>query len=412
MEMTIDEIEMLNFFCFRLLNDFKNSTYNMPYLKFIFNDSDYEIIINYLENLENKKKAIYINIKPYLSNRIVPPVEIGKTIKLIKELKDEFIKNPDDKAIYIEIPNYIEFLKLLNELIISFDQNSEFNNFSATGLLHSVWLRMSPSDIANINTFLRKQISFTKNDYLIPTKEIVLKQIGGLYISYLNSGNNDWFETNRHIRPIIKRKVGEEGDGLLGSTNPYKYYSLPVIHYGLIKENNEPTCYVFGIQNLKGSIKDEVISEKIHEEKKRLRNKNVSPDFIIALKIFIDILKDRGITTIKVPLLQVLNYDFHKKMGEKYYNKMDNYSPERIKDLEMKNASDYAIREYENTKEKYEKYYNKEDMISANKTERLINTFYLVAENYDDLEIITEPFIESDNLICKINVQKEKNRHL
>ncbi len=146
-------------------------------------------------------------------------------------------------------------------------------------------------------------------------------------------------------------------------------------------------------------------------QRKKLRNKNVSPNFTISLKIFIDILKEKGITTIKVPLLQVFNYDFHQKMSEKFRDKMVSYSSEKIQALESMTDTDEA-RKFKNIKELYEKYFNKEDIISANKTERLLNTFYLVAEKYDDIELITEPFIESDNLVCKINYQKEKKNHL
>lgn len=414
MKLTTDEVEILNFFCFRLLHDFNNSTYNMPYLKFIFNDSDYKEIITYLENLKVQKKAIRLNIKTHLSNRTVSLMEIEETIKLMEEIRNRFIHNRCENHIYIEIPDYKKFFELLNELMIEFDQKSHFNNFHATALLRTIWLRMSPSDIFDVNTFLKRQISFTKNDYLISDNETELKQVEDLSISYLNHGNKAFFETNRHIRPFIRREVEKMSDDIFDFISIYKYYPLPVIHCAFIKEDEEPTCYIYGIQHLQETVKDkdEVINERIREEKKRLRNKMVSADFIIALKIFIDILKEKKITTIKVPLLQVFNYDFHQKMSEEYRDKMASYSKEAMEDLEATNTSNYDITEYENTKEQYERFANKEDTISKNKTERLLSTFYLVAENYGDLEIITEPFMESDYLICKINYQKEKRSRL
>lgn len=81
------------------------------------------------------------------------------------------------------------------------------------------------------------------------------------------------------------------------------------------------------IQYLKedGIIKDEVIDTLIYDEKERLCNKYVSTDFIIALKIFIDLLKTKSIATFKVPLLQVFNYEFYKRLSDRYQEEMSNY---------------------------------------------------------------------------------------
>lgn len=271
MKLTIAEMEMLKFFCLKLLNDFNDSIYDLSYLKFVFNDSDQEAIINYLENLKSQKNNLRHGIKTNISNRDISSEEIDRTIKLIKELKKEFVKGHSENAIFIEVPDGKEFFKLLDELMTIFNDSSGLNNFNATALLRNIWLRMGPSDINDVNTFLKKQIDFIKNDYLIPSYETDLKQIDNLYISYLNHGNDDWFETNRHIKLFIKRKVGEKIiDDWFGPENIYKHYTLPVIHCAFIKEDNEPTCYVYGIQSLnKNKInKDEEIDTIIHEEKK------------------------------------------------------------------------------------------------------------------------------------------------
>lgn len=76
------------------------------------------------------------------------------------------------------------------------------------------------------------------------------------------------------------------------------------------------------------------------------------------------------------------------------------------------NASFDEFIAYNEAKAQESRFYEKEDLISANKTERLVYTFYLLAEKYDDIEIITEPFVESDHLICKIKYAKENKPHL
>ncbi len=409
MDLNTREREMLHFFCFRLLHDFKAENFNIPFIHFAFNDTDYSQIMEYLNDLKAQNHYVSISLPMHISNRSVMTKEIQATIDLMQEEHNNYKKNRSDDDIYIEIPDYKDFFNLLDQLMVAFEKQSSSNNFNTTALLRSLWLRMSPSDITDVTGFLRRQIEFIKNDYLFPLSDTNIQQIDDIYISYLNHGNADWFETNRHIRPFIKRKVGEMDDLFPGDKiNLYKYYYLPVIHYGLIKEDGNPTCYIYGIQQLGKNEQDIVINNKIHEEKKRLRNKYISPDFLIALKIFIDILKTKGITTIKVPLMQVYNYDYHRLMGEKYRDKLASYSPERIHDLEWMNAPDYAIREYENLKKQYARFYQKEDIISANKSERLLHIFYLMAEKYANIDIISEPFFEGDCLICKIKFQKEK----
>lgn len=411
MQMTQDEIEMLKFFCIRLLNDFHNPiTYNMPFLKFIFRDSDYEEILSYLETLKNQGDSIRIQIKTHCSERNVLSSTIAESIQIMTETRDEYLHYRDENSIYIEVPNYQNFFSLLNELMNTFEEKSGVNNFFATELLRSVWLRMSPSDITDVERFLKRQISFIKNDYLLSSNETELQQIGDLSVAYFNHGNEAWFESNRHIRPVIRRKTSEICNDKWGTIDFYSYYHLPVIHYSLIKENEEATCYIFGLQSLGEITRDEIIGETIQEEKKRLRNKYVSADFIIALKIFIDLLQEIGITSIKVPLLQVFNYPYHQKLGETYSEQLSHYSAERIQDLENANTgeAEYELREYRYLQENYKRFFGTEDRISANKTERLVHTFYLVAEKYGNLEIITEPFVESDYLLCKISKQKKK----
>lgn len=418
MDLNTSEREMLNFFCFRLLHDFKSNKFDMPYLHFIFNEHDYNIIMNYLLDLKEEGKAIILDLKTHLSDRNVMLKTIEETIELISSehekynkfnLHDKIIANDED--IFINIPNYKDFFNLLDQLMTSFDVMDDINNFNATSLLRTIWLRMSPTDIEDVNIFLKRQVAFTKNDSILPTSDTDFADVGDLKISYFNHGNDDWFETNRHVKILLKRQFGEMEDFWPGVKIPlYKYYHFPVIHYGLIKESDEPSCYIYGIQHLnkEKNENDPIINTKLQVEKRRLRNKEVSPDFIIALKIFIDILKSKGITTIKVPLLQVFNYDYHHNVAEKYRMRLESLSPEYIRDLEWMNATDSQIANYENLKKQYKRFYGKEDIISKSKTERLINAFYLLEEKYDDIEIVNEPFIEGDNLICKIKYTPEK----
>lgn len=49
-------------------------------------------------------------------------------------------------------------------------------------------------------------------------------------------------------------------------------------------------------------------------------------------------------------------------------------------------------------------------IVSKNKTERLIETFMLVEERFRDIEILSEPFIQDENLIVKVlDMPKDKS---
>ena len=53
-------------------------------------------------------------------------------------------------------------------------------------------------------------------------------------------------------------------------------------------------------------------------------------------------------------------------------------------------------------KEKYDKVADKQDVISKNKTERLIGTFMTLEEKFGGINILSEPFIQDENLIVKV----------
>lgn len=47
MNCTKDEVEMLKYFCLRVINDLDSDEWNLPFIKFVFNDDDYKDIMRY-----------------------------------------------------------------------------------------------------------------------------------------------------------------------------------------------------------------------------------------------------------------------------------------------------------------------------------------------------------------------------
>ena len=107
-------------------------------------------------------------------------------------------------------------------------------------------------------------------------------------------------------------------------------------------------------------------------------------------------LKREGIYNIEVPLLEVLNYDYHAITGKRTKEMFERQWRD-ITDLE-----ECEMEQYELDKELYEKFVDKEDFISKNKVEGLVDLFYRVKEQFDDIEIIPDDF--------KLNVKIKSKR--
>ncbi len=397
MELNFDEQEMLKYFLLRCIPDFYDEKYAMSFLKFAFKEEDFEKIMLYLTKLKEERKAIFLNLKTEVSNRTIMVSEFDQIYDFIQELQKE-AETPRDEDIYIFIPDYHKFFSLLHKMMMAFGTKSRYYEFNAADLLHSVWLRMGPKDIEDVFSFLRKQIAFIKNDDKLSFEDTFIGKMGELEVSCENAANDNFFETNRHL--AIRLNV----------SSLYSWYSLPVIHYGFAMED-EPTCYIYGLQSLDKYHCDQRVGEYIKPYKRKLRNKYVSADFILALKIAIDFLRKKGFTRIKVPLSQVYNYAYHQNLGALTKKRMDAYSPEMVERIENMEVSEYIIEKYERDKEQYNRFFHKEDLISENKTERLLQIFSCVALFYGDIEQISDPFIEDDILIYRVK-QKEVDKTL
>ena len=177
----------------------------------------------------------------------------------------------------------------------------------------------------------------------------------------------------------------------------------------------------YGIQSLK-RFYDDKIKEELQPIKKRLRNKYVSADFIISLSLFLDYLYDLGIRNVEVPGMQVFSYPYHEHLSQSIKDNYSSYTDsdrEELEELyEQGNRSD-KVKDYIHTKSMVPRFVDKEDSISYNKTERLIYTFSELMNKSNCIEIVSEPYIQSDNMKIKIigktnilnNYQKKEEHH-
>lgn len=377
-------------------NYFEFESCGISFIKFVFEKDDIQFIKEKIDMSNDKYrytiKALEKNVFEY-------------------ENRDSDM-NADD--IFIKVDDSYRFFKLLYRIYNSVNVDNNLTPNKA--LIKSIWLRMNVHDIDNVNGFLEKQLNFLYGDRLFGGKHRNFETYGDYKLVYDDCFNGDSFETNNHIKMSL---VNKDYEGAI--KNAEEKYDFPVVHYAIDYENGMPVCYIYGIQALYVSEarKDEKIKEYLKQFKKPLRNGSVSSEFILALKLFTDIIQTYGVTDIRVPLLQVFNYPYHEFLSTSCNSVFDTYTENQKKDYDkiidetLKPESLNAfILEYLFTKESYNRFYNKQDIISKNKTERLIDTFILMQEKYGNIEIINEPFIEGDTLLIKIKNEaiKEKKK--
>ena len=158
---------------------------------------------------------------------------------------------------------------------------------------------------------------------------------------------------------------------------------LPRVYYDIREENGELVCYIPAVQMVSEPHKVKSVERKLYKLNKGLEDTLVHPNFMMAIKLFYSFLYKRGINHIKVPLMQVLDYDYHIalaktteiRMKDKWSEDVLSYI-EKAKNIDLE-AYEQLMKEFESDKKKLEHLLGREDFISKAKTEGLINLFYL-----------------------------------
>ena len=402
-DLNIEELSNMIYFLTYIYPRIKDSKVgNFSYIKFAFDKNE-------LDELKNILREKQLDI-----------TAINNSIKL---LENDALYDESDECV-IKIDDYKKFFILMN-LLDKYYATFPNKYVTTDHLLETIWLRMSPNDVDDVYSFLKREIAFIRDDELFEDTKVECMDYN---ILYEISRNGTCFETNNHMQ--ISLEKGSE------------IYTLPAIHYSVCNDGDDKVCYIYGIQNLGGEEKSEILKEYLKEDKKNIRklnreykeqgicDYNFSPDFVIALKLFIEFLKEKGISNIKVPSLQVYNYSFHEELSRTLYLAYNDYTEEdRIRlenlperetkfvdvldgsfdiDREFDEIDEYQVRDdYLHTKEQFQKFYNKQDMISKNKVERFLIFFKILEELYDDIDITSYPFMEDEDMNIKIKRPKK-----
>ena len=352
----------------------------IPKLKFIFNSDIYEI----LDDVKNN---------PFIMNGAWTPNITDDDIEYIR--KNNKLDN-EDYVVYVSDAKL--FFEKLVSLINAFELYKKKHGHKNIGrylmvnyLKDALWLKMLPTDFLDIYSFLDREKSFLEDDtfdmYDVVVNGYSYDNIIDTYMDNIidakKSENTLWFETINNISfDLINREK-------------QLIYHLPSIHYGIDGDK----CFIYAVQNMTKQESDKKLERSLYKLNKGIDNPVNHPSFVLALKTFINMLKSEGIYNIEVPLLEVMNYDYHAMIGKRTKEMFERQWRD-ITDLEECEKEQYEI-----DKELYEKFVDKEDFISKNKIEGLVNLFYRIEEQFGGIEITIDDF--------KLNIKiKEKVKRL
>lgn len=252
--------------------------------------------------------------------------------------------------------------------------------------LNRIWLRMTPSDFRKPIQFLQKQLSFVSNySFARYHEEIIV----GKFLDYSISVQDQLGMTYDENNKAMQIRLLDADD--------YQYHTLPLIRYDIHQEEN--ICYIGAIQNKEFPSRIKRVERALYRLNKGIEKddmENVYNGSLLSLMIFINLLKEKGIDHIRVPILHVLSYDYHKKIEDKV---KDSYDRKRNKPC----FTPEEEMEFEYTKSWYEKTVGKNDFISKAKTENLLSVFQRLTKHYPFVNITNEPWITGDYLDVKIN---------
>lgn len=388
----LDFKEAVSLFLDRTMSDFQTEE-EIPAINVIFHEAAFKLF-DYVQKHPFKKEGWY-----------VPSIEDRAILRAKKENQSK----PNIPTIIVKNP--VKFFELLTEITnLWIDQKDKYwggTSPRATFIrdIKRLFLRMSPSDLTNIEKFLELQLSFLKSNTLDEyiKKNVEIGEFAGYKLFTSKEENATWCETNDKMTFYLKSKEGI-------------FHTLPSIYFATTKENDKIICYIYAIQNERQRHIDKKAQRKLYKLNEGIENPDVNPACVLVLKTFIELLQKQGITNIRVPALQVLSYRYHEILSEKTKREFrEEYSKEKLAEIETlpENIRKRKLIDYEWQKTWYSHVVDKQDFISSAKTEGLFRVFYRVLEQFDNIEILNTPFIEDENLNITIKeLPKYTNKKL
>lgn len=239
-------------------------------------------------------------------------------------------------------------------------------------ILTTLWANATYDDFSDSEEFLRKQISFLKDntfsEYNEPTIIGYSEMLGG-YVEIENISEPILNETPNSLKiSLVEPETNEK-------------YTFPLVRYGI----KDGKCYIYAVQKNKKFDIDNNFKKKVnrklfkigenfdtkndtYENYREGNLKDVSASFVVASNIALGLLSSKGINDIVVPSILIERWNAKEK-----------------------NIIVRSGRE-ENKEEYIEINKNEHNEIQSNLTEKLLRTFLRIVSHNNTFEVIAYPF--------------------
>lgn len=239
-------------------------------------------------------------------------------------------------------------------------------------ILTILWANATYDDFSDSEEFLRKQISFLKDntfsEYNEPTIIGYSEMLGG-YVEIENISEPILNETPNSLKiSLVEPETNEK-------------YTFPLVRYGI----KDDKCYIYAVQKNKKFDVDNNFKKKVnrrlfkigenfdtkndtYENYKEGNLKDVSASFVVASNIVLGLLSSKGINDIVVPSILIERWNAKEK------------------NIVLRSKKEEKPKEYIETNK------DEHNGIQSNLTEKLLRTFLRIVSHNNTFEVIAYPF--------------------
>lgn len=259
-------------------------------------------------------------------------------------------------------------------------------------ILTTLWANATYDDFSDSEEFLRKQISFLKDNTFSEYNEPIIigysEMLGG-YVEIENISEPILNETPNSLKiSLVEPETNEK-------------YTFPLVRYGI----KDGKCYIYAVQKNKKFDKDNNFKKKVnrklfkigenfdtkndtYENYKEGNLKDVSASFVVASNIALGLLSSKGINDIVVPSILIERWNAKEK-----------------------NIIVRSGRE-ENKEEYIETNKDEHNEIQRNLTEKLLRTFLRIISHNNTFEVMSYPFDIDSSLHIRTSPELDCNNSL
>lgn len=286
----------------------------------------------------------------------------------------------DEVKFFKILEKYLNLERKINRKSVNFLDNSDKNKNKL--ILAYLFANAGDRDFMEPMLFIRRVI-----DYLEDTT--FNNYNNGVNIELGNLLDNNILEIKNELQDVRMETPRKMSFRIKDKNDNSNYYDLPSIYYGITSISGQKECYIYSILNSRNGLASSFSKKinrklyKVNKEAKREINYGinydsddlnlVTPSAVVALTIFINLLKQNNIEIVKgVSFLPV-----------RYLSRI------------------IALNFIEN-EQKREELFNRNIAIQNNATDKFLRTFRRISYNISDIEVLTDPYMGAEYITLKI----------